>query len=236
LAESKVRPGLTARELDEAIEGLIRSRGAQPSFKGYYGYPASSCISINEQVVHGIPGDRALQEGDIVGVDIGAYLEGYHGDGARTFAVGTVKPEAQKLMAVTRECLELAIQQARPGNRIGDISSVIQQHAEKHGFSVVRALVGHGIGRALHEEPQVPNYGNPGAGPKLRPGMVIAIEPMVNMGGYEVYTLEDEWTVVTRDHTLSAHFEHTVAITEDGPIVLTVTDGVGAGHEGPVVD
>jgi methionyl aminopeptidase len=185
--------------------------------------------------VHGIPGDRALEEGDIVGVDIGAYLEGYHGDGARTFAVGFVSPEAERLMQVTRECLDLAIQQARPGNRIGDISSAIQAHAEKNGFSVVRALVGHGIGRALHEEPQVPNYGHPGAGPKLRPGMVLAIEPMVNLGGYEVYTLEDEWTVVTRDHTLSAHFEHTVAITEDGPIVLTVTDGVGEGHEGPVV-
>lgn len=221
LAGRLIRPGVTTREIDARIEELIRSRGAQPSFKGYYGFPASTCISLNDQVVHGIPGDRVIQEGDIVSVDVGAYLEHYHGDGAMTFAAGKVSEEALELMRVTRECLRKAIEQAIPGNRVGDISAAVQTHAEEHGFGVVRQLVGHGIGRALHEEPQVPNYGEPGKGPKLRPGMVLAIEPMINAGTHEVYTLEDEWTVVTRDHRLSAHFEHTVAITEDGPIVLT---------------
>ncbi len=227
LAAGMIRPGLTTRELDCAIEGLIRSRGATPSFKGYYGYPASSCISVNEQVVHGIPGDRELHEGDIVGVDIGAYLDGYHGDGARTIPVGEVSDEARRLMRVTAESLDLGIRQARPGNRVGDISAAVQRHAEEHGYGVVRQLVGHGIGVALHEEPQIPNFGPAGQGPKLRPGMVIAIEPMINMGTFEVYTLEDEWTVVTRDHKLSAHFEHTVAITDEGPVTLTVRNGGG---------
>lgn len=221
-----IAPGVRTSEIDQAVENYIRSKGALPSFKGYYGYPASTCISVNEQVVHGIPGDRVLQPGDIVGIDIGAFLDGYHGDGARTFAVGDVSPEAHRLMQVTRECLEKAIEKAVPGNRVGDISAAVQQHAEANGYGVVRQLVGHGIGRALHEEPQVPNFGNPGHGPKLRPGMVLAIEPMVNQGTHEVYTLADEWTVVTQDHGLSAHFEHTVAITEQGPMVLTVADGV----------
>jgi len=176
-------------------------------------------------VVHGIPGDRVIRDKDVVSVDVGAYLDGYHGDGARTFAVGEVSKDALKLMQVTQECLALAIEQARPGNRVGDISSAVQGHAEEHGYGVVRQLVGHGIGRALHEEPQVPNFGAPGQGPKLRAGMVLAIEPMINLGTFEVYTLEDEWTVVTKDHQLSAHFEHTVAITEEGPVILTVPNG-----------
>jgi methionyl aminopeptidase len=217
-----IRPGIETVEIDRAVEALIRSRGATPSFKGYYGYPASTCISINEQVVHGIPGKQQLREGDIVGVDIGAYLNHFHGDGARTFAVGAASKEAEKLMRVTRECLEMGIEQAKAGNRVGDIGAAVQRHAESNGYGVVRSLCGHGIGNALHEDPQVPNYGQPGTGAKLRPGMVIAIEPMINEGTHEVYTLDDEWTVVTSDHSLSAHYEHTVAITEEGPVVLTV--------------
>ncbi len=220
-----LRPGVTTGELDAAVEELIRSWGAAPSFKGYFGYPASICVSINEQVVHGIPDGRAIKDGEIVSVDIGAYLDGYHGDGARTFAVGDIPEGARKLMRVTRECLELGIEQAQPGNRIGDISAAVQRHAEENGFSVVRQLVGHGIGQSLHEDPQVPNFGLPGQGPKIRAGMVLAIEPMINEGSFEVYTLADEWTVVTRDHKLSAHFEHTVAITDGGPVVLTVPNG-----------
>jgi methionyl aminopeptidase len=220
-----LRPGVTTGELDAAVEELIRSWGATPSFKGYFGYPASICVSINEQVVHGIPDDRAIKDGDIVSVDIGAYLDGYHGDGARTFAVGDIPEGARKLMRVTRECLEMGIEQAQPGNRIGDISAAVQRHAEENGFGVVRQLVGHGIGQSLHEDPQVPNFGLPGQGPKIRAGMVLAIEPMINEGSFEVYTLADEWTVVTRDHKLSAHFEHTVAITDGGPVVLTVPNG-----------
>jgi len=226
-----VRPGVTTAEIDRAIEDLILSRGAQPSFKGYYGYPASTCISINEVVVHGIPSEQVLKEGDIVGIDIGAYLDMYHGDGARTFAVGEVSDEALRLMTVTRECLSRAIEKARPGNRVGDISGAVQRHAEENGFGVVRQLVGHGIGHALHEDPQVPNYVGGSPGPLLRPGLVIAIEPMINIGTHEVYTLPDEWTVVTRDHKLSAHFEHTVAITENGPIILTARDGDGSRGE-----
>ena len=228
LAGQMIRPGLQTRELDSAMEALIRSRGAYPSFKGYYGYPASTCISVNEQVVHGIPGEYALHEGDIVSVDVGAFLDGYHGDGARTFSVGGVSAEAQRLLQVTQECLDLAAEKVRPANRVGDISSAIQRHAERHGYGVVRQLVGHGIGRALHEEPQVPNFGPPGQGPRLRAGMVLAIETMINQGTHEVCTLEDQWTVVTRDHKLSAHFEHTVAVTEEGPVVLTArSDGRG---------
>jgi methionyl aminopeptidase len=224
LAGEMLRPGVKTRDVDTAIEELIRSRQAVPSFKGYYGYPASTCISINDQVVHGIPGEREVTEGDIVSIDVGAYLDGYHGDGARTYPIGKISESAERLMRITWECLERAIDQARPGNRVGDISAAIQQHAEGNGFGVVRQLVGHGIGRALHEEPQVPNFGHPGKGPKLRAGMVLAIEPMVNEGTFEVYTLEDEWTVVTKDHKKSAHYEHTVAITDAGPVVLTVRD------------
>ncbi|MBM3287586.1 MAG: type I methionyl aminopeptidase, partial [Candidatus Eisenbacteria bacterium] len=219
---------LTTGEIDRAVEDLILRAGASPSFKGYMGYPASTCVSVNEQVVHGIPGDRVLGDGDIVSVDVGVYLDGYHGDGAWTFPVGEVSEKASDLMSVARECLERAIQQAVAGMRVGDISSAIQVHAESHGYGVVRQYVGHGIGQLLHEAPPVPNYGAPGRGPLLRPGMVLAIEPMVNEGTSDVYTLEDDWTVVTRDRSLSAHYEHTVAITEDGPVILTVPqDGGG---------
>ncbi len=228
LSAGLVRPGLTTRELDQKIEELIRSRGATPSFIGYHGYPASSCLSVNEQVVHAIPGDYVLREGDIVGVDIGAFKNGYHGDGAFTFGVGKVSESALRLMEVTRECLTLGVEAARAGNRVGAIGHAVQAHAEKNGFGVVRELVGHGIGERLHEEPQVPNYGRPDTGPTLRPGMVIAIEPMINEGTHEVETLADEWTVVTRDRKLSAHFEHTVLVTESGPEILTVHAMMGS--------
>jgi len=221
LAAQQVRAGVTTGEIDSAIEDLITSRGAKPSFKGYMDYPAASCISINEEVVHGIPGSRRIREGDIVGVDIGAIRGGYHADAARTFAVGPVEEEARRLMQVTRESLLAGIEQARVGNRLSDISHAIQTHAEAAGFSVVRSLVGHGIGQHLHEKPQVPNYGPPGKGPRLRAGMVLALEPMVNVGVPDVYTKKDQWTIVTLDGKLSAHYEQTVAITEEGPLVLT---------------
>jgi methionyl aminopeptidase len=230
LAGTMMHPGVSTGEIDEAVEKLIRSYGAQPSFKGYHGYPKATCISINDQVVHGIPGERKLVEGDIVGLDVGAFLDGFHGDAARTYAVGEVSEEAQRLMKVTQDCLRHGIEKARAGNSVGDISSAIQKHAESNGFNVVRQLVGHGIGRSLHEEPQVPNFGTAGRGPKLRAGMVLAIEPMVNEGTHEVYTLDDEWTVVTKDHKNSAHYEHTVVIAEDGPVILTVGNGLRGGR------
>jgi methionyl aminopeptidase len=221
LAAKLIRAGMTTAEVDAAIEDYILSRGATPSFKGYMDYPAASCISINEEVVHGIPGPRVIQGGDIVGFDIGAVWKGYHADAARTFAVGRVSDEARRLMQVTHAALLVGIEQARTGNRLSDISHAIQECAEAAGFSVVRNLVGHGIGQHLHEKPQVPNYGPPGRGPRLRPGMVLAIEPMVNAGGVDVYTKPDRWTIVTADGSLSAHYEQTVAITEDGHEVLT---------------
>jgi len=221
LGNKLIEPGMRLADLDGEIDSLIRSRGAVPSFKGYMGYPASTCISINEEVVHGIPGSRVLRDGDIVGLDVGALWRGYHADAARTFAVGKVGVEAQRLMVVTRESLAKGIEQARAGNRLSDISHAIQAHAEAAGFSVVRNLVGHGIGQALHEKPLVPKYGPPGMGPRLRPGMVLALEPMVNAGGPDVYTKSDRWTIVTADGSLSAHYEQTVAITENGPDVLT---------------
>jgi methionyl aminopeptidase len=220
----EVRPGVTTGELDRKAEEFIRSRGGRPAFKGYRGYPASLCVAINEQVVHGIPGPRKLAEGDIVGLDVGVEMGGYYADSARTVAVGTVTAEAERLLRVTREALERGIAQARAGNRVGDISHAIQRHVESHGFSVVRSLVGHGIGREMHEEPKVPNYGPPDRGPRLMAGQVIAIEPMVNAGVADVQTLEDGWTVVTRDGSLSAHFEHTVAVWPDGPEVLSRPD------------
>jgi methionyl aminopeptidase len=226
LVKSLLREGISTQELDEAVEEYIRSQGAKPSFKGYRGFPASACISINDVVVHGIPSARELRHGDIVSVDVGAFKGGYHGDGAWTFAIGEVSPQAKRLMEVTREGLLQGIEKARPGGRLGEISYGIQRHVETNGFSVVRMLVGHGIGTRLHEEPQVPNFGSPTQGPILASGMVMAIEPMVNVGGYDVYTETDDWTVVTRDHSLSAHYEHTVAITEDGPRILT-TPGPG---------
>lgn len=217
----RVRPGVTTQELEEEIESYIRSQSARPSFKGYRGFPASACISVNDVVVHGIPSERRLREGDIVSVDVGAYQGGYHGDGAWTFPVGEISAAAARLMEVTHAALERGIARALPGARLGEISHAVQTHVEEHGFSIVRALVGHGIGEQLHEDPQVPNFGSPRQGPVLRAGMVVAIEPMVNVGGFQVYTEADEWTVVTSDHSLSAHFEHTVAILAEGPRILT---------------
>jgi len=215
----------TTMDIDNLAEAVILGRGAIPSFKGYRGYPASACVSVNEEVVHGIPGPKRLLEGDIVGIDLGAVLDGYHGDSAVTIAVGKVSGEAEKLIRVTREALFAGIQAARPGNRLGDIGDAIQLVAEANGFSVVRDLVGHGIGRSMHEEPQVPNYGKPGKGTKLEVGMTLAIEPMVNAGRYPVEVLVDQWTIVTKDRSISAHFEHTVAITKDGPDILTLRSG-----------
>ena len=217
-----IRPGVTTRELDRIAEEFIRQNGGIPTFKGYCGYPASICVSVNDEVVHGIPGPRVLREGDIVSVDIGVTYRGFVGDAAFTWPVGKVSELARRLLDVTREALAAGIAQSRPGNRLTDISHAVQTLAEAHGFSVVREFVGHGIGRQMHEEPQVPNYGPPGQGPVLLPGMVLAIEPMVNAGGAEVCVDEDRWTVRTRDGSLSAHFEHTVAITRDGPQILTL--------------
>jgi methionyl aminopeptidase len=222
LLGKEVRPGITTQELDRIAEEYIRSQGGEPAFKGYRGYPASICASINEEVVHGIPsGKRVVKEGDVVSLDIGVKKAGFYGDAARTFAVGAVSEAAQRLLEATERSLYEGIDQARPGGRVSDISSAIEREVKRSGYSVVRALVGHGVGRELHEEPQVPNYGRPGEGPRLRTGMVLAIEPMVNLGGADVVTLADQWTVVSADKSLSAHFEHTVAIGEDGPIILS---------------
>jgi methionyl aminopeptidase len=222
LLGKEVRPGVTTRELDRMAEEFIRAEGGEPAFKGYRGYPASICASINEEVVHGIPsGKRVLKEGDVISLDIGVKKAGFYGDAARTFAVGSIDAKAQRLLEATERSLHAGIDQARPGGRVSDISSAIEREVKKSGFSVVRALVGHGVGRELHEEPQVPNYGRMGEGPKLKEGMVLAIEPMVNAGTAEVLTLSDQWTVVTADRGLSAHFEHTVAIGADGPVILS---------------
>jgi methionyl aminopeptidase len=220
-----IHPGIKTRELDSIAGKEIKRLGAKPSFKGYRGFPANLCVSVNEELVHGIPGDRVIREGDIVSLDLGAIVEGYHGDAAVTVAVGKVDPEADRLTEVTRLSLELAIQQAKAGNRVGDISTAVQQFGEARGYGVVREYVGHGIGKALHEEPSIPNVGEPGKGPLLRPGMTIAIEPMLNLGTWQTRTLENGWTVVTADGKLSAHFEHTLAITDDGPQVLTSLNG-----------
>lgn len=220
LAES-IKPGITTSEIDRIAEEYIRKRGAVPSFKGYQGFPASVCCAINEQVVHGIPGPQRLEEGDIIGLDIGAYKNGYHGDSARTLPVGKVSSEAEKLLLVTKESLDRGIAQAIEGNRLTDISHAVQVYAESHGFSVVRDFVGHGIGRQMHEAPQIPNYGQPGRGPRLKKGMTLAIEPMINAGGYHVKVLADRWTVVTADGSLSAHFEDTIAITGGEPLILS---------------
>lgn len=217
-----VAPGVTTREIDKLIHDYIILQGATPSFLNYNGYPASACISVNDEVIHGIPGDRVLVEGDIVSIDVGACLNGYHGDNAATFPVGNVSEKARRLMDTTRESLELAIQQAVPGGRIGDISNAVQTYCEERGFTVVREYVGHGVGRNLHEDPEVPNFGRAGHGVRLVPGMVIAIEPMINAGSKYVRGDADGWTVRTSDGEYSAHFEHTVAITKDGPIILTL--------------
>jgi methionyl aminopeptidase len=227
ILQRAVRPGVTTAELDQIAEREIRARGAIPSFKGYRGFPATICTSLNSEIVHGIPGTRALKEGDLVKLDCGAIVEGYHGDSAVTVPVGEVSPEALKLIETTERSLQAGIAEARTGNRIGDIGAAVQTMAEGAGFSVVREYVGHGIGRALHEDPPVPNYGSHGKGLPLEPGLVIAIEPMVNIGTYETRLLPDGWTVVTADGALSAHFEHTIAITEDGPEVLTSVNGHG---------
>ncbi len=221
-----VKAGMSTLEIDEDVEAFITARGAKSAFKGYRGFPATVCISINEEVVHGIPSaHRRVKEGDIVGLDLGCIVDGYYADCAFTVAIGDVPPKVQQLLDVTRESLDQAIQECRPGRRLSDVSHAVQAHVERHGFAVVRAFVGHGIGRALHEDPQVPNFGDPGRGPQLRPGMVLAIEPMVTMGSWEVKVLDDGWTAVTRDGSLAAHFEHTIAVTEAEPEVLTSRTG-----------
>ncbi len=220
--EEIIRPGITTAEIDRLAEEFITKQGAKPSFKGYYGFPASICTSVNEEVVHGIPGDRVLEEGDIISVDCGAILNGYQGDAARTFSVGTVSEEAMRLINITKESFFKGVEKALVGNKLTDISHSIQKYAEDAGYSVVRDYVGHGIGKEMHEDPEVPNFGRPGRGPKLISGMVLAIEPMINIGDYRVVTQSNDWTVVTVDKSLSAHYENTVAILPDGPEILTL--------------
>ncbi len=217
----EIKPGMSTAELDHLIDQFILSCGSTPGFKNYQGFPASACISIKEEVVHGMPGARVIEEGDIVSVDVGSSVEGFWGDSARTFAVGEISEDKQRLMDWTSKSLMAGIDKARKDNKLGEISAAVQQVAEGQGYGVVRQLVGHGIGRDLHEDPQVPNFGSPSEGPVLKTGMVIAIEPMINMGTYQVKTLPDGWTVVTADGLPSAHFEHTVAITDNGPDILT---------------
>ena len=217
----KVKPGVSTKELDRFAEDIARKRGAKPAFKGYRGYPYSLCTSINEEVVHGMPSERILKEGDIISLDFGVCYNGYFGDAAITLPVGKITTSAQKLIEVTEQSLYAGIEQAKKGNRLGDISSSVQQIVEVPGFSVVRDFVGHGIGRNLHEDPQIPNYGKKGRGIELKRGMILAIEPMVNQGTYKVKIMQDGWTVVTEDGMLSAHFEHSVAITENGPDILS---------------
>lgn len=216
-----VAPGMTTNDLDKMAEKIIRKAGGIPTFIGYRGFPKSLCTSINEEVVHGIPSNRTLLEGDIVGIDCGVTYEGFVGDSAVTVPVGKISPEAEKLLQVTKESLDKGIEMVVEGNRIGDIGYAVQSYAESHGYSVVRDFVGHGIGRRMHEEPQVPNFGKKGTGPRIKVGMVLAIEPMVNKGTWEVQVLEDKWTVVTKDRQLSAHFEHSIACTDKGPRVLS---------------
>lgn len=222
LLEEKIKPGITTAELDKVAEEFITKHGAKPSFKGLYGFPSSLCISVNEQVVHGIPGNYKIKDGDIVSVDCGAFIDGFHGDAARTFPIGEVTNDAKKLIDVTKESFFRGIKHAKEGNRLGNISHEIQNYIEAAGFSVVRDFVGHGIGRKLHEDPDVPNFGREGKGAKLLNGMVLAIEPMVNMGSWKLKTLSNGWTVVTADSKLSAHYENTVAILPDGPEILTL--------------
>ncbi len=224
-----VRPGIRTRDLDVYAEKRTRELGAVPAFKGYRGYPASVCVSVNEEVIHGIPSGRLLQEGDIVSLDFGVLYEGFYSDSAITVPVGEVGPEARRLIAAARDSFFKGLAEVREGNRLSDISAAVQRTVEAEGFSVIRQFVGHGIGRSLHEEPQIPNFGAPGRGPKLKPGMTLAIEPMIAAGDWEVEVLEDGWTAVTKDRRLSAHYEHTVALTESGPEILSVRPGE-AGH------
>lgn len=221
LAGEAVEPGVTTGEIDHLIRKYIESQGAKPSFLGYGGFPASACISVNNTVIHGIPGKYVIKAGDIVSVDVGAYLNGYHGDNAETFAAGEISPQARALLDATRESMYEGIRAARAGNRIGDIGAAVQRYVEVRGYSVVRQFVGHGVGTNLHEDPSVPNFGTPGRGPRLVPGMTLAIEPMINAGGPDVEIQSDGWTTVTKDGSLSAHFERTIAITTDGPVILT---------------
>jgi methionyl aminopeptidase len=222
LLGERARPGATTAELDAIADEFVRSRGGVPTFKGYRGYPASICTSPNDMVVHGIPGLHALEEGDLLSVDVGVTLEGFVADSAYTFPIGDIAPDAERLLDAGKAALVAGIEQCRPGNRLSDISHAIQIATEEHGFSVVRSLVGHGVGRSMHEEPQIPNFGEPGRGPLLSPGMTFAIEPMINAGGPDVVIHDDEWSISTADGSLSAHFEHTVAITDEGPRILTV--------------
>jgi methionyl aminopeptidase len=223
------KPGVTTGELDRVASEFIRSQGGVPTFEGYRGYPASICASPNDMVVHGIPGPYALDEGDVLAIDVGVTLGGFVADSAYTFAIGEIGAEAQRLLDIGQAALAAGVEECRAGKRLSDISHTIQQVVEAAGFSVVRSLVGHGIGRSMHEDPQIPNFGEPGRGPLLQPGMVFAIEPMINAGGDEVYVLDDKWSISSRDGSLSAHFEHTVAITEEGPRILTTAEGrVGA--------
>jgi methionyl aminopeptidase len=219
-----VEPGITTRQLDAYAEKKIRSADAYPTFKGYRGFPASICASINDEVVHGIPSDRRLREGDVVKIDCGATLDSYVGDAAISIPVGKISPEVETLLRVTRESLFKAMEKMVPGNRLYDVSFAVQEYVEEQGYSIVREFCGHGIGQRMHEEPQVPNYGRPGTGPRLKPGWVMAVEPMVNAGSHEIYVLDDGWTVKTKDGRASSHFEHTIAVTEDGPLVLTALE------------
>lgn len=221
LGGETLKPGITTGEVDRIIEKFILSKGAKPSFLGYGGFPGSACISVNDEVIHGIPGKRTVKQGDVVSIDVGAFLDGYHGDNAATFIVGEVPDATRALLDATKQSLMEAIAVARPGNRIGDIANAVQSYVEARGFGVVREYVGHGVGRELHESPEVPNFGKAGHGVRLTAGMVIAIEPMINLGTGAIRVLDDGWTVVTRDGLPSAHFEHTVAITADGPVILT---------------
>ncbi len=222
LLGERIRPGIKTAELNRLAEDFIKGRGAHPAFKGYRGFPSSICVSINEEVVHGIPGERSIKEGEIVSVDVGVLKDGYYADAACTYPVGEISEQAQRLIQITRLALENSFRVIREGKYVSDISHAIQAFVEQNGFSVVRDLVGHGIGKRMHEEPQIPNFGPPGQGVLLKNGMVLAIEPMVNAGSHEIETRDDQWTVITRDGSLSAHFEHTVAVTENGPEVLTV--------------
>jgi len=222
------KPGITTEELDTIAEELIRERGGTPAFKGYKGFPAAICASVNEQIVHGIPGPGILRDGDIISIDVGAEYRGYFGDAAITVAVGKINPEKQRLMKVTRESLLEGIKKATAKNRLSDISHAIQSYVENHGFSIVREFVGHGIGSSLHEEPQIPNFGKPGRGPRLKPGMVLAIEPMVNMGSYEVEIEQDNWTAIASDGKPSAHFEHTIIVTDKEPEIITLRKDSGS--------
>ena len=230
LLAGKIRPGVTTRELDQAAEKFIRSQGAEPAFKGYRGFPGSICASPNSMIVHGIPGSYKLGRGDVLSVDVGVVLDGWVADAARTFAVGPISPVARKLLIVTEESLHLAVEQCRVGNRLGDVSHAVQAHVEAAGLSIVRTLVGHGVGRSMHEDPQIPNYGDPGTGIPLEEGMVLAVEPMVTAGRHAVRVGDDHWAIYSQDGSLAAHFEFTIAITDNGPRVLTPWHEAGNGR------